>query len=263
MNKKVLIIDDMPFNIRLLKQILEDEGYVVYSISNVGQGIVSAVCEIMPSVIILDIMMPEISGYDICQQIKKHTMLDSIPVIMLSAMADENSMKLAFEAGACDYISKPFEEEQVLTKVQSALKIQKRESYLEILTDASSKKGIHGPENDPEEYEFKAERVYERVSGDREFFKQTIDTFEESTTGLLAEIKTGIESGDHQVLTQAVHAMKSMIMYFNANKAERILEALSSQIKSGSFHKSEELRDALQQEISEMVLTLRRYLENK
>lgn len=89
MDKKIMIIDDMPLNVKLLKEILEDEGYRVYHISdNIKDLAIDAICETMPSVVFLDIMMPGINGYELCNRIKEHSFISSIPVIMLSAMAE-------------------------------------------------------------------------------------------------------------------------------------------------------------------------------
>ncbi|WP_353932701.1 EAL domain-containing protein [Okeanomitos corallinicola TIOX110] len=122
--KNILIVDDVLENIRLLSSILEKQGYQTRKAIS-GKMALMAVKTDQPSLILLDIRMPEMTGYEVCQQLKSNPKTNKIPIIFLSA-ADEVSDKLqGFQAGGADYITKPFHIEEVLARVQHQLTIIK------------------------------------------------------------------------------------------------------------------------------------------
>ncbi|MFZ5988559.1 MAG: response regulator, partial [Bacillota bacterium] len=129
MNIKVLIVDDMPYSIRLLKQILEDEGCTVYSKNN-GLDIIRYIKDLKPDIILLDIMMPVIDGYEICKLIKSQPDIKNIPIIMITAKTESNDVKKAFDLGAFDYVKKPIIEDEVLARIKSALRYRRDQELL-------------------------------------------------------------------------------------------------------------------------------------
>ncbi|MCF2150799.1 EAL domain-containing protein [Desmonostoc muscorum LEGE 12446] len=128
--KDILIVDDMPDNLRVLSSILTREGYNVRKALN-WQMALTATQTVLPDLILLDIMMPEVDGYEICQTFKAWELTADIPVIFISALDDVFDKVKAFRVGGADYITKPFEFQEVLVRVQNQLAL--RSARLEIL----------------------------------------------------------------------------------------------------------------------------------
>ncbi|MEH1938368.1 MAG: EAL domain-containing protein [Nostoc sp.] len=128
--KDILIIDDMADNLRVLSSILTREGYNVRKALN-WQMALTATQTVLPDLILLDIMMPEVDGYEICQTFKAWELTADIPVIFISALDDVFDKVKAFKVGGVDYITKPFEFQEVLVRVQNQLAL--RSARLEIL----------------------------------------------------------------------------------------------------------------------------------
>ena len=122
----ILIVDDKPENLRLLSGILREEGYEVRLLRN-GNMVLSSVLNSPPDLILLDIMMPDMNGYDVCRQLKSDERTCKIPVIFISAMSEVVDKVKAFSVGGVDYIGKPFHAEEVLARVRIHLTI----SYLQ------------------------------------------------------------------------------------------------------------------------------------
>ncbi|MBD2560176.1 MULTISPECIES: GGDEF/EAL domain-containing response regulator [Nostoc] len=128
--KDILIIDDMADNLRVLSSILTREGYNVRKALN-WQMALTATQTLLPDLILLDIMMPEVDGYEICQTFKAWELTADIPIIFISALDDVFDKVKAFKVGGVDYITKPFEFQEVLVRVQNQLAL--RSARLEIL----------------------------------------------------------------------------------------------------------------------------------
>lgn len=125
----ILIVDDNPNNLRLLAKMLELQGYVVRK-SLSGKMALQAVYRQPPDLILLDINMPELNGYQVCQKLKESKITRHIPVIFISALARVSDKVQAFELGAQDYISKPFQELEVLARIKNQLIIQQQQQLL-------------------------------------------------------------------------------------------------------------------------------------
>ena len=126
----ILIVDDKVENIRLLSDFLGDKKYYVRKAIN-GKSALNAVKVKAPDLILLDINMPEMGGYEVCQILKSDPQTASIPVIFLSAFSSTEDKVKAFQVGCVDYITKPFQLEEVLARVQSQLTIQSLQKNLE------------------------------------------------------------------------------------------------------------------------------------
>ncbi|AFY73491.1 histidine kinase,Response regulator receiver domain protein,histidine kinase [Synechococcus sp. PCC 7502] len=119
----ILIVDDTPLNLTLLVEILNKGGYHVRPVPS-GKLALIAVKKAAPDLILLDIMMPEMNGYEVCQALKQDDLTKYIPVIFISAI-DELSDKIkAFEAGGVDYIVKPLQPQEVLARVKTHLELR-------------------------------------------------------------------------------------------------------------------------------------------
>ncbi len=137
-SKDILIVDDTPDNIRFLSTMLLEQGYNVRKAIN-GKMALTAVKTVLPNLILLDINMPEMSGYEVCEQIKKDDQTRSVPIIFLSALDDVSDKVKAFQVGGCDYISKPFQFEEVLARVEHQIAIQSLQQELYLKNDRLQK----------------------------------------------------------------------------------------------------------------------------
>jgi len=119
--KKILVIDDYPDNVYLLKERLEKEGFEVLPAFDGEKGIQIAIDE-RPDLILLDIMMPGISGYEVCQTLTAKEETKLIPVILLTALTEIDNLRKGLQAGAFDYIKKPFNKVELIARINSALR---------------------------------------------------------------------------------------------------------------------------------------------
>ncbi|MDP2994326.1 MAG: response regulator, partial [Anaerolineales bacterium] len=118
----ILIVDDLPENVTLLSRILANQGYTVKTAGNGAQAIDYAQTS-SPDLILLDINMPEMDGFETCVRLKKDVRTRDIPVIFISALDGVEDKIKAFHAGGVDYISKPFDYEEVRVRVETHLAI--------------------------------------------------------------------------------------------------------------------------------------------
>ena len=125
----ILIVDDIPANIQLLSQVLSENGYKVRKLIS-GQRALKAVELQAPDLILLDIKMPGMDGYEVCRQLKASEATCDIPIIFISALDDVFDKVKGFEAGGADYIIKPFEPVEVLARVSAQLKMQRLQHQL-------------------------------------------------------------------------------------------------------------------------------------
>ena len=119
----ILIIDDQPENLQLLSQLLSKQGYKVRAVLSGKQAIAAAQAS-PPNLILLDILMPEMDGYEVCQQLKADDRTADIPVLFLSALDDVEDKIRAFTSGGVDYITKPFQTQEVLARVHTHLELR-------------------------------------------------------------------------------------------------------------------------------------------
>lgn len=125
----ILIADDNPNNLKVLSSMLEDQGYKIRMSCNGRQALKSI--ELMPpDLIMLDIHMPELDGYEACRTLKASEKFRDIPVIFVSAMSEGFNKLLAFEVGGIDYIVKPFQFEEVISRVKTHLALKKTQDRM-------------------------------------------------------------------------------------------------------------------------------------
>jgi len=125
----ILIVDDTPDNLRLLAKILESQGYTVRKSLN-GRMAIEGVRREPPDLILLDINMPEMNGYEVCQKLKASVATAQIPIVFISALERLEDKVRAFDLGGVDYITKPFQEQEVLLRVKNQLLIQQQRQEL-------------------------------------------------------------------------------------------------------------------------------------
>ena len=119
----ILVVDDKPANLRLLTNLLTEEGFLVRPLTD-GESAISAVELEPPDLILLDIRMPKMSGYEVCERLKKLENARDIPVLFISALDATEDKVTAFKAGGVDYITKPFQVEEVLARVETHLSLR-------------------------------------------------------------------------------------------------------------------------------------------
>ncbi|RMG67773.1 MAG: response regulator [Nitrospirae bacterium] len=134
--KKILIVDDEKTNLKLLSAILAPEGYEIYLAEN-GFEALEIVKKENPDLILLDIMMPEMDGFEVCRRIKADKTTKTIPVVMVTALTDKKDKVKAADAGADEFISKPVDRTELQIRVRSLLRIRQyqeelMESYREL-----------------------------------------------------------------------------------------------------------------------------------
>jgi PleD family two-component response regulator len=126
----ILIVDDMPVNLRLLSNMLTEQGYKVRSVIN-GQMALTATQAAPPDLILLDINMPGMNGYEVCERLKTDEQTRDIPVIFISALDEIHDKVMAFTVGGLDYITKPFQFEEVLARVETHLSLRRLQKQLQ------------------------------------------------------------------------------------------------------------------------------------
>jgi two-component system sensor histidine kinase/response regulator len=125
----ILIVDDTPDNLRVLSVMLTNQGYEVRKALNGQRAIASAHSE-PPDLILLDIKMPEMNGYEVCKQLKASPATREVPIIFISALDDALDKVRAFASGGVDYVTKPFQEAEVLARIEHQLRIQRLQQQL-------------------------------------------------------------------------------------------------------------------------------------
>ncbi len=127
--KKILVIDDLPENVFLIQDRLEREGYEVITAFDGKTGIQRTKNE-LPDLILLDVMMPEMSGFEVCKILINDPLTSRIPIILVTARTEAEDIKEGLEAGAFDYIKKPFNRIELLARIHSALKLSETQKLL-------------------------------------------------------------------------------------------------------------------------------------
>jgi adenylate cyclase len=120
MNHRILVVDDTPANIQTLTAILKQEGYQI-SVATNGKQALDAVGRVHPDLILLDVMMPEMDGFETCRRLKADEASRQIPVIFLTAKTETTDIVQGFELGAVDYVAKPFNTHELLARVSTHL----------------------------------------------------------------------------------------------------------------------------------------------
>ncbi|MFO0173535.1 MAG: response regulator, partial [Aphanizomenon sp.] len=120
----ILIVDDNPINLKLLDYILREAGYTVKMEIN-GLNVRKQVHASIPDLIMLDIILPDISGFEVCEQLQADPLTQGIPIIFMTALADTVDKVKGLSLGAVDYITKPFQKEELLARVRTHLHLKK------------------------------------------------------------------------------------------------------------------------------------------
>jgi PAS domain S-box-containing protein len=126
----ILVVDDIAKNIQLIGNILQNENYRV-SLANNGRQAIAIATEVRPDLILLDVMMPEMDGFETCSILKSHPETENIPIIFLTAKVDSEDIIKGFELGAVDYITKPFNAHELKARVKTHTELKINKDLLE------------------------------------------------------------------------------------------------------------------------------------
>ncbi len=129
MRNEILIVDDNPENLRVLSQVLKRAGYEIRAATNGAQALASIEAE-EPDLVLLDVHMTDMNGFEVCQRIKDDPRFDKLPILFLSALDDAVNKVQGFESGAVDYITKPFDADEVLARVSTHLTLRRTQDQL-------------------------------------------------------------------------------------------------------------------------------------
>ncbi|MDO0821932.1 diguanylate cyclase [Desulfosporosinus nitroreducens] len=204
--RKVLVVDDHKLNVKLLTDILEDEDFIVYSTDN-GLSVLEMTLKFLPDVILLDIMMPGLDGFEVCKLLKENDEVNDIPIIMVTAKAEGIDVKKALEYGAFDYIKKPIDEIEVIARIQSALRFKQSQDLLKELAMKDRLTGLYNHALLVELFE-KELAKQQRNDGDIAFvmidvdhFKRINDTYGHTSGNIVLKelaniLKNSVRRGD-------------------------------------------------------------------
>jgi len=131
---KILAVDDTPAALKLLTELLQAEGYEVRSAINGELALHSAISN-PPELILLDVRMPVMDGFEVCRRLKAQPETRDVPIIFVSALSETNDKVNGFELGAVDFVTKPYQREELLMRVQTHLEITRLRNRLESLVD--------------------------------------------------------------------------------------------------------------------------------
>lgn len=129
-SEQILLVDDNPINLQILYKTLQGSGYRLLIAKN-GQSALEIARRAKPSLVLLDVMMPDMDGFDVCAQLKADSATAAIAVIFLSALGDSQAKVRGFAVGGVDYIAKPFQSDEVVARVRTHIKIRRLEQQLE------------------------------------------------------------------------------------------------------------------------------------
>lgn len=131
---KILVVDDTPASLKLLTELLIGEGYEVRAAIS-GELALRAAASNPPELVLLDIRMPEMDGFEVCRRFKAQPAMHDVPVIFVSAASETDEKVQGFEIGAVDYVTKPYQRDELLARVRTHLELQRLRLHLEDMVD--------------------------------------------------------------------------------------------------------------------------------
>lgn len=129
MNNKILVVDDIKKNIQVLGNVLGKEGYAV-SYATEGSKAIEMTLNETFSLILLDVMMPEMDGFEVCRQLKDNEQTRDIPILFLTARSEQEDILHGFQQGAVDYLTKPFNTAELLARVKTHMALSKAQTII-------------------------------------------------------------------------------------------------------------------------------------
>lgn len=152
MSARVLVVDDLPQNVRLLEAKLASEYFDVITASS-GAEALELIHSESPDIVLLDVMMPEMDGYEVCERIRADQTVAHLPVIMVSALSDISDRVRGLEAGADDFLSKPVNDVALFARVRSLVRVKMMMDELRLREQTGNSLGVMGPDTDGDDIE--------------------------------------------------------------------------------------------------------------
>lgn len=232
---RIMIVDDNPDNLHTLKAMLEVHGYKTFAAIN-GELALQALNEVQPELFLLDIQMPNMDGYEVCQRLKAEPASRDIPVLFISALHDPMDKVKGFDVGGVDYISKPFQSEEVLARVKTHLNLYHLQQDLESRVNARTLKLIDtnkalrkAEEETAQQRERLARLARIQVAG------EMATSFAHEVNQPLAAIESYAQAGLHRLETDAdnIEKLKELLdkIRNQANRAGHVIENLRAMVK--------------------------------
>lgn len=244
MEKKILVVDDSRLELRILIDILSSEGYIVFACTN-GYNALDLANRILPDVILLNIVMPGLDGFEVCKLLKKSDNTRDIPVIMITSKTDSKDIKKALELEAFDYLKKPIDEVELFARINSALRFK---AYQDKLKEMAMKDGLTGLYNhslliELFQKEFKNQEKKNRSIGfamlDIDFYKKVNDSYGHTSGDIiLKEISSIITSTVEDSKTVGRYGGEEFGVVFtdmSLNKIQKICENIRRNIEEHEF----------------------------
>ncbi|MEB3233532.1 MAG: response regulator [Leptolyngbyaceae bacterium] len=215
-NGLILIVDDQPVNVNLLEVFLKRQGYDVTSMTN-STMVVSSAKKLLPNLILLDIRMPEMNGFEVCQKLKDDPQTHDIPVLFLSGSTAYEDKIRGFDTGGADYITKPFQLEEVLARVEHQLRLYALQKRL-------------AQQNESLQKEIQARQVTENLY--RDMFAQAVDgMFQSSAHGEYIAVNASLAQmygyASPSEMMQAVNSMRSNL-YVESDRRHQFITQINS-----------------------------------
>lgn len=235
----VLLVDDVPQNIQVLGNILRNQGYS-FALTTSGEETRKLLKKTKPDIILLDIMLPDEDGFSICEHIKSQAELEEIPIIFLSAKHDIKDKIKGFKLGAVDYITKPFEDIEVIARVQNHLQAKLDRDQIE--------------QYNKQLEEIVEQRTNELIKKEREsMLAQFMQGIIHNVRGPISGVANGINvigmmTNDLSVMLhdpQMVNIIEEIneLNTLNKNKIESLLSDLNSMLRKSTNDFNEELEE--------------------
>jgi two-component system glycerol uptake and utilization response regulator len=221
----ILIVDDAPTNIDILIDLLSDYDIVV---ALDGSSALEIACEGNPDLILLDIMMPNIDGYEVCRRLKNIRHTKDIPIIFISAKTDEDSIERAYELGGIDYITKPFKSRELNARVKTQIKLKNLLrnlnyiAYYDYLTEVYNRRSFFELAN--KMFDEEKDNLY-AVMIDIDEFKKINDTYGHPTGDKV--LKVVAQTIKKSLLRNDIFARiggEEFAIVFHCNSNEEIIE---------------------------------------
>ncbi|MCU0527485.1 MAG: response regulator [Elainella sp. Prado103] len=209
----ILLVDDTPNNLRILAKILESAGYTTRK-STSGQWALQAAQIDPPDLVLLDINMPNMNGYEVCQQLKSQANTSSIPVIFISALDQTVDKIRAFETGGVDYITKPFQEQEVIARVKTQLLVQSQKREL-----LSQQQQLEQEREQRQQGEAQIQRLHERLEAQdisRAALQRSLD-FESLLRQIITQVRASLD--ETEILQATVQTLAEGLKIDRCNLA--------------------------------------------